>query len=60
MGGTPPKKRRSKRKQGMHRSHHLSDLARRVNARSPVKVITRKSRLKKLRAQKEPTAKSSK
>ena len=38
MSGTPPKKRRTKRKQGLHRSHLLRQLAERVNARSPVKV----------------------
>ena len=39
MGGQPPKKRRSARKQGLHRSHQVAELARRVNARSPVKVV---------------------
>jgi hypothetical protein len=34
-----PKKRRSPRKQGLHRAHQVAELARRVNARSPVKVI---------------------
>lgn len=38
MAGSPPKKRRSARKQGLHRSHLVSELAKRVNARSPVKV----------------------
>lgn len=33
-----PKKRRSPRKQGLHRSHLVQDLAKRVNKRSPVKV----------------------
>ncbi len=47
MGAIPPKKRRTARKQGMHRSHILSDLAERVNARSPVKVVLRKRRSKK-------------
>ena len=45
MGGTPPKKRRSKRKQGLHRSHLLTELAERVNSRSPVKVILNKKKL---------------
>lgn len=45
MGGQPPKKRRSQRKQGLHRSHLVRQLAERVNARSPVKVtIGSKSR----------------
>lgn len=48
MGGTPPKKRRSTRKQGMHRSHHLSKLARQVNARSPVKVVLNRKKLQRL------------
>ena len=39
MAGSPPKKRRSARKQGLHRSHLVADLAKRVNARSPVKVV---------------------
>ncbi len=39
MGTIPPKKRRTPRKQGMHRAHLLRELAERVNARSPVKVI---------------------
>lgn len=39
MGGQPPKKRRSARKQGLHRSHQVAELAKRVNARSPVKVV---------------------
>ena len=33
-----PKKRRSSRRQGMHRSHLVRQLAKRVNAHSPVKV----------------------
>ena len=44
MGSNPPKKRRTPRRQGAHRSHLLRQLARRVNARSPVKVtLGRKS-----------------
>ena len=39
MGSNPPKKRRTPRKQGAHRSHLLRQLASRVNARSPVKVV---------------------
>ncbi|MBI4034628.1 50S ribosomal protein L32 [Candidatus Saccharibacteria bacterium] len=33
-----PKKRTSHRRTGMRRSHHVLKLARRVNAKSPVKV----------------------
>ncbi|MEX0934311.1 MAG: hypothetical protein WDZ42_00760 [Candidatus Saccharimonadales bacterium] len=33
-----PKKRRSPRKQGLHRSHEVRKLAEAVNKRSPVKV----------------------
>lgn len=43
-----PKKRTSPRRTGMRRSHLVSKLARRVNARSPVKVLTGKKQLKKL------------
>jgi ribosomal protein L32 len=35
-----PKKRTSSRKTGMRRSHHVLKLARKVNAKSPVKVRT--------------------
>lgn len=42
MGGTPPKKRRTPRRQGNRRSHHLRQLAERVNSRSPVKVFVGK------------------
>ncbi len=35
-----PKKRTSTRKTGMRRSHHSLKLARKVNAKSPVKVRT--------------------
>jgi ribosomal protein L32 len=35
-----PKKRTSLRKTGMRRSHHVLKLARKVNAKSPVKVRT--------------------
>ena len=35
-----PKKRTSPRKTGLRRSHILVQLARRVNAKSPVKVYT--------------------
>lgn len=34
-----PKKRTSSRRTGMRRSHLVSKLARRVNARSPVRVV---------------------
>ncbi|MCL5113265.1 MAG: hypothetical protein M1554_02160 [Patescibacteria group bacterium] len=37
-----PKKRTSPRKTGLRRSHLVVDLARRVNARSPVKAFTTK------------------
>jgi ribosomal protein L32 len=37
-----PKKQSSPRKTGLRRSHLKLDLARRVNAKSPVKVITTK------------------
>ncbi len=42
-----PKKRTSPRRTGMRRSHLVEKLARRVNGRSPVKVITSKKRLAK-------------
>jgi len=35
-----PKKRTSPRKTGLRRSHLLVDLARKVNARSPIKAYT--------------------
>jgi ribosomal protein L32 len=35
-----PKKRTSPRRTGMRRSHQRLELARRVNAKSPVKVYT--------------------
>lgn len=38
-----PKKRTSSRRTGMRRSHLLSELANRVNARSPVKVKLKKT-----------------
>jgi ribosomal protein L32 len=37
-----PKKQTSPRKKGLRRSHLVLDLARRVNAKSPVKVYTTK------------------
>jgi ribosomal protein L32 len=37
-----PKKQTSMRKTGLRRSHLLLKLARRVNAKSPVKVLTTK------------------
>lgn len=42
-----PKKRTSSRRTGMRRSHHVTKLARRVNAKSPVKVIIGKQPLTK-------------
>jgi len=44
MAKNPPKKRRSARKQGLHRSHLVRKLAKRVNKRSPVKVRLGKER----------------
>lgn len=38
MGSIPPKKQRTKRARGAHRSHLVRELAERVSARSPVKV----------------------
>jgi len=43
-----PKKRTSPRRTGMRRSHLVTKLARRVNAKSPVKVITARKQLKKI------------
>ena len=37
-----PKKQTSPRKKGLRRSHHRVDLARKVNATSPVRVYTTK------------------
>jgi ribosomal protein L32 len=37
-----PKKQTSKRKKGLRRSHLVLELARKVNAKSPVKVYTTK------------------
>jgi ribosomal protein L32 len=42
-----PKKRTSPRRTGMRRSHLVEKLARSVNSRSPVKVITSKKQLAK-------------
>lgn len=39
-GGQPPKKRSTPRRTGNRRSHHVLKLARRVNAKSPVKAYT--------------------
>jgi ribosomal protein L32 len=47
-----PKKRTTPRRTGNRRSHLVLKLARRVNATSPVKVVTSKSRLKKQPAKK--------
>jgi hypothetical protein len=46
-GGQPPKKRTSARRTGMRRSHIVLKLAKRVNATSPVQVITSKKQLAK-------------
>lgn len=43
-----PKKRTSPRRTGARRSHLVIKLARRVNAKSSVKVATSKRQLKKL------------
>lgn len=37
-----PKKRTSPRRTGMRRSHLVTKLARRVNAKSPVKVVLKR------------------
>lgn len=50
MGSIPPKKRRTPRKQGLHRSHLLRQLAKRVNAHSPVKVVVGKKKSAKAKA----------
>jgi ribosomal protein L32 len=42
-----PKKQTSPRKTGLRRSHLRLSLAKRVNAKSPVKVATKRSQLKK-------------
>lgn len=42
-----PKKRTSPRRTGMRRSHEVLKLARRVNAKSPVKVYTKKKQFTK-------------
>ncbi|MBI2588810.1 hypothetical protein HYW35_01170 [Candidatus Saccharibacteria bacterium] len=47
-----PKKRTSSRRTGMRRSHLVTNLARAVNAKSPVKVMLGKSRLSKAAAKK--------
>lgn len=39
-----PKKRTSARRTGMRRSHIVEKLAKRVNALSPVKVVTKKAK----------------
>ncbi len=49
-----PKKRTSSRKSGMRRSHLVMKLARRVNAKSPVKVVTNPNKLKQAAAKTEP------
>jgi hypothetical protein len=60
MAGQPPKQRRSSRKQGMHRSHLVRELAKRVNARSPVKVQLSKPARTAVKASGSKAAKSSK
>jgi len=47
-----PKKRRSARKQGLHRSHLVQELAKRVNSRSPVKVAVGKKPARPVKAAK--------
>jgi ribosomal protein L32 len=47
-----PKKRTTPRRTGNRRSHLVLKLARRVNATSPVKVVTGKSQLEKSTAKK--------
>ncbi|HSX17784.1 MAG TPA: hypothetical protein VLE51_00275 [Candidatus Saccharimonadales bacterium] len=42
-----PKKRTSSRRTGTRRSHLVVKLARRVNAKSPVRVVTSAKQLKK-------------
>jgi ribosomal protein L32 len=37
-----PKKQTTSRKTGLRRSHHVLKLARKVNAKSPVKIYTTK------------------
>lgn len=51
-----PKKRRSPRKQGLRRSHLVQELAKRVNARSPVKVVIGKPKSKVSKGSKKPKA----
>jgi hypothetical protein len=53
-----PKKQSSMRKTGTRRSHLLLDLARRVNAKSPVKVRTTKRETGKALAKKAVPADS--
>lgn len=58
-----PKKRRSPRKQGLHRQHLVRKLAKRVNARSPVKVqlpTGKRRRPKKATAKPRKTASTKK
>ena len=50
-----PKKQTSPRKKGLRRSHLVLDLARRVNAKSPIKAYT----TKRESAKKNPTTKKS-
>lgn len=53
-----PKKRRSPRRQGLRRSHLVQELAKRVNARSPVKVVVGKPKAKVPKGSKKQKAAS--
>jgi ribosomal protein L32 len=55
-----PKKQSSPRKTGLRRSHLLLKLARRVNGKSPVKVITTKNETGKKKATTAPAKKAPK
>ncbi len=44
-GGQPPRKRTTRRRTGSRRSHQVLKLARAVNAKSPVKVKTSKTKV---------------
>ena len=46
-GGQPPKKRTTHRRTGNRRSHLVTKLARRVNAKSPIKVVLKKAKTPK-------------
>ncbi len=53
-----PKKQSSPRKTGLRRSHLVLKLARRVNGKSPVKVITTKNETGKAKAKVAAPAKA--